>query len=167
MIQKLLDEKKAKKEAIAQKKREEEEEQKTKQLAAEKKLANDAIVAAAKKKAMAAEAKAVAATTAAAQTPPAAAAAGGGGTLTGTLEDKDPDDYCCPVSLVLMQDPVVAADGITYDRSTIQGWFDNCVQNNKPATSPNTGAILPHTYLIPNNALKNLIDTYRKQPKGK
>ena len=31
-----------------------------------------------------------------------------------------PKDYCCPLSLHLMTDPVVAADGITYERSWVE-----------------------------------------------
>ncbi len=49
-----------------------------------------------------------------------------------------------------MQDPVVTADGQTYDRESITHWLLN---ENK---SPNTGLELTSTDLIPNIAFKNL-----------
>ena len=36
---------------------------------------------------------------------------------------EDPPDLCCPISQELMEDPVVAADGITYERRCIAEWF--------------------------------------------
>ena len=35
------------------------------------------------------------------------------------LLDDAPDDYVCPVSLILMTDPVVAMDGISYQRDAL------------------------------------------------
>ena len=105
--------------------------------------------------------------------PPGATFSGGGGGSGGeggnaTTKTGKPDieGFCCPVSLEIMQDPVVAADGITYEHKTIQDWFDICVREDRPATSPITGAILPYTFLIPNNAVKNLIDNYKKRNQG-
>ena len=43
-----------------------------------------------------------------------------------------------------MQDPVLAADGHTYEREAIERWLEN---NDE---SPVTGGILRHTRLIPN-----------------
>lgn len=50
-----------------------------------------------------------------------------------------------------MRDPVVAADGHTYDRAAIQHWL------SAHHTSPLTGAALPHRHLTPNYALRSLI----------
>ncbi|XP_044496783.1 U-box domain-containing protein 17 [Mangifera indica] len=63
-----------------------------------------------------------------------------------------PKDFCCPISLDLMHDPVIISTGQTYDRSSITRWLDegNC-------SCPKTGQILVHTRLIPNRALRNLI----------
>ena len=44
-----------------------------------------------------------------------------------------PDALCCPISMEIMRDPVIAADGHTYERADIELWFAN---NN---TSPKTG----------------------------
>ena len=40
----------------------------------------------------------------------------------------DPPELCCPISHALMEDPVVAGDGFTYERSCIEGdWVDKMV----------------------------------------
>ena len=33
------------------------------------------------------------------------------------------DRYLCPITMELMHDPVLAADGFTYDRTSIESWF--------------------------------------------
>ena len=33
------------------------------------------------------------------------------------------DEFMCPITCDLIFDPVIAADGHTYDRSAIQGWL--------------------------------------------
>jgi serine/threonine protein kinase/ubiquitin len=52
-----------------------------------------------------------------------------------------------------MRDPVVCADGHTYDRPGIEQWFAAGHE-----TSPNTGAHLPHLNIVPNHALRNSIE---------
>jgi len=51
-------------------------------------------------------------------------------------------------------DPVLAADGMTYDRPGIVQWFKN------KSTSPSTGSDLPHKRLLPNRSIKCLIDAW-------
>ena len=34
--------------------------------------------------------------------------------------DQVPDEYCCPLSLSIMVDPVIASDGTTYEREEIE-----------------------------------------------
>jgi hypothetical protein len=46
-----------------------------------------------------------------------------------------------------MRDPVVAADGHTYERAGAERWFAR-----HGAVSMVTGAALPHTHLVPNQA---------------
>jgi hypothetical protein len=71
---------------------------------------------------------------------------------------KDDDDYdyqpaaipgmpCCPITGEPMHDPVVAADGHTYERSAIARWLQTSDK------SPLTGAFLPHKELVPNYML--------------
>ncbi|XP_038883276.1 U-box domain-containing protein 16 [Benincasa hispida] len=69
-----------------------------------------------------------------------------------------PADFRCPISLDLMQDPVVVATGHTYDRAAIMLWIES--GHN---TCPKTGQTLAHTNLIPNRALKNLIAMWCRQ----
>uniref|UniRef100_A0A7S2UGV6 U-box domain-containing protein n=1 Tax=Attheya septentrionalis TaxID=420275 RepID=A0A7S2UGV6_9STRA len=54
---------------------------------------------------------------------------------------------CCPITGESMKDPVVAADGHTYERSAIRRWLQ---KSNK---SPLTGGLLPHKELVPNYVL--------------
>jgi hypothetical protein len=44
------------------------------------------------------------------------------------LLDEDPD-YCCPVMLVLYEDPVIASDGFIYERSAV----DTLIKMNRPS----------------------------------
>ncbi|BAT97597.1 hypothetical protein LR48_Vigan11g048400 [Vigna angularis] len=71
-----------------------------------------------------------------------------------------PADYRCPISLELMQDPVVVATGQTYDRVSIKLWMDS--GHN---TCPKTGQTLAHTDLIPNRVLRNMIATWCREQK--
>ena len=54
-----------------------------------------------------------------------------------------------------MEDPVLAADGHSYERREIVRHFDLGRR-----TSPLTGAELPHTHLMPNHALKSAIQDF-------
>ncbi|KAK7359182.1 hypothetical protein VNO77_01130 [Canavalia gladiata] len=63
-----------------------------------------------------------------------------------------PKDFCCPISLDLMSDPVIISTGQTYDRRSISRWMDG-----GHCTCPKTGQLLAHNRLVPNCALRNLI----------
>ena len=64
-----------------------------------------------------------------------------------------PEHFNCPISTDVMKEPVIAMDGHTYDRNSIELWFEN---NN---TSPMTREIID-TNLIPNYNLKSQIDEW-------
>ncbi|XP_008794161.3 U-box domain-containing protein 17-like [Phoenix dactylifera] len=66
-----------------------------------------------------------------------------------------PKDFCCPISLDLMRDPVIVSTGQTYDRSFITEWI-----NEGHCTCPNSGQMLAHSRLVPNRALRNLISLW-------
>ncbi|XP_010242129.1 PREDICTED: U-box domain-containing protein 17 [Nelumbo nucifera] len=66
-----------------------------------------------------------------------------------------PKDFCCPISLDLMRDPVIISTGQTYDRSSISRWMEE-----GHCTCPKTGQMLSHTRLVPNRALRNLISQW-------
>ncbi|XP_043701590.1 U-box domain-containing protein 4-like isoform X2 [Telopea speciosissima] len=63
-----------------------------------------------------------------------------------------PADFCCPLSLELMTDPVIVASGQTYERAFIRKWLDLGL-----TVCPKTHQTLAHTNLIPNYTVKALI----------
>ncbi|KAL5713832.1 U-box domain-containing protein 15 [Ranunculus cassubicifolius] len=63
-----------------------------------------------------------------------------------------PHEFLCPITLEIMTDPVIVASGQTYERESIQKWFES---NHR--TCPKTRETLAHMSLAPNYALKNLI----------
>ena len=74
-----------------------------------------------------------------------------------------PSDCICSLSHKIMEDPVVAADGASYERQYIQAWLDRGHR-----TSPLTELPLPCTKLIANTALRNVIqDLQRRLPELK
>jgi hypothetical protein len=75
-----------------------------------------------------------------------------------------PDEYCCPITCDPMTDPVIVADGHSYERASIQEWFDHGKN-----TSPLTNLGLQHLNLTPNINLRKLIQDYwqsQQQSKG-
>jgi len=58
----------------------------------------------------------------------------------------------CPLTMEVMRDPVMTADGQTYERTEIEKWFALGKR-----TSPLTGEELPSTNLLPNIALRQVI----------
>ena len=68
---------------------------------------------------------------------------------------KDHPSYLlCPISCALMADPVVASDGITYERSLITQWL------SKKDTSPITNLVLDSKVLVPNINIRQAIYDY-------
>ncbi|KAF3438827.1 hypothetical protein FNV43_RR17102 [Rhamnella rubrinervis] len=63
-----------------------------------------------------------------------------------------PPDFCCPLSLELMTDPVIVASGQTYEKAFIKNWIDLGL-----TVCPKTRQTLAHTNLIPNYTVKALI----------
>ena len=62
--------------------------------------------------------------------------------------------FVCPMACELMSEPVVCADGHTYEGRAIRQWLD------KYDTSPITNIPLTSSTLIPNLTLKSMIDNY-------
>ena len=67
-----------------------------------------------------------------------------------------PDAYVCPITQELMNDPVFASDGHTYERQAIERWIA------KNATSPKTGCELEMTMLFPNHAMRGQIREWQE-----
>jgi len=68
--------------------------------------------------------------------------------------------FMCPISLSIMNDPVIAADGHSYERSAITTWIS---ARNGVVLSPLTNLPLVHNNLVPNHSLKFLIQQYQQQ----
>ena len=62
----------------------------------------------------------------------------------------------CLITNMPMQDPVIAPDGISYEKKAIEKWF------TKKHTSPVSGKTFKHTFLIPNHNLRNVISELMK-----
>ena len=60
-------------------------------------------------------------------------------------------------TLDVMEEPVIAPDGFTYEKRCILEWF------RTKRTSPTTGAALSSTQLIQNHSLKSQINQWREQ----
>jgi len=65
--------------------------------------------------------------------------------------------FFCPITCDVMQDPVIAADGLTYERDAIEKWLE---LHDK---SPGTGAVLPNKHLIANIALRHAIEEWEER----
>ena len=72
------------------------------------------------------------------------------------LLPKIPNEYQCPITTDIMQDPVIAGDNHTYEREAIQEWL------TRKNTSPITNKTLPHKSLTTNQTLKKLIATFNE-----
>ncbi|KMZ63389.1 U-box domain-containing protein 2 [Zostera marina] len=66
-----------------------------------------------------------------------------------------PADFCCPLSLKLMSDPVILSSGQTYERGFIRRWLDQGIM-----VCPKTRQTLSHANLIPNYTVKQLIENW-------
>jgi hypothetical protein len=72
--------------------------------------------------------------------------------LHGTMLTTDiPNDFICPISHEIMEDPVITCDGYSYEKIHITQWI-----RQRPA-NPLTNVLLPNVNLIPNHSLKGAI----------
>ena len=78
----------------------------------------------------------------------------------GMMEDDDerPPEHFCPITMSVMEDPVVAADGHSYERTAILEHFRT---GGASARSPFTNLPLPNQNLLENHALRNLIQDWK------
>ena len=67
-----------------------------------------------------------------------------------------PENFLCPITQEIMNEPVICSDGITYEKFAIYRWLEN------HDTSPVTRQIISNSNLIPNIALRNTIQDYLK-----
>jgi hypothetical protein len=75
-----------------------------------------------------------------------------------SLVDGDiPESFLCPIGMELMTDPVVCADGHTYERINIENWL---LRSHR---SPKTNLELGGTMLIPNHTLRGAIADWMEE----
>lgn len=90
---------------------------------------------------------------------PMRASCGASSFIMGSEERCDiPSYFICPIFQETMQDPVVAADGFTYEAEALRGWLDSGHE-----TSPMTNLALSHKNLVPNHALRSAIQEWLQQ----
>ncbi|CAN7099273.1 unnamed protein product [Brassica rapa subsp. narinosa] len=71
---------------------------------------------------------------------------------------KPPSHYLCPIFQEVMKDPLIAADGFTYEAEAIREWLANGHD-----TSPMTNLKMEDCNLIPNHALHLAIQDWHNQ----
>ena len=71
-----------------------------------------------------------------------------------------PHAFICSITDEVMEDPVMCTDGHTYERRAIEEWLA------MRSTSPNTGAELRDKALVPNVALKQMIELWLENKWG-
>ena len=69
--------------------------------------------------------------------------------------DDAPESFRCPVSLMIMLDPVIMSDGFSYERIEAEDWL-----SRGNTTSPLTNKTLTSTQLIPNVTLRQSIEEF-------
>jgi Mg-chelatase subunit ChlD len=77
--------------------------------------------------------------------------------ITDEYECPIPESYLCPISKMLMNDPVSVQDGHSYERNEITKWFS---KNN---TSPMTNLVLDNKILTDNLTLKSAINEFKQK----
>eukprot|EP00961_Rhodomonas_salina_P158811 2137896-Rhodomonas_salina.1 len=65
--------------------------------------------------------------------------------------------FVCSITCDVMRDPVMAADGLTYERENIESWLE------LHDASPATGAVLPNKTLIANISLRQAIEEWEER----
>lgn len=69
--------------------------------------------------------------------------------------------FICPITHEIMRDPVVAADGHSYERAAISQWLSRGCTPGTLHRSPCTNLPLQHARLTPNHSLRCAISEWR------
>ena len=70
-----------------------------------------------------------------------------------SLNQSVPSELICPITLEIMEDPVICSDGYTYER--------NAILNIRNSVSPITRQFIDKNNLIPNRAIKEAIERFK------
>jgi hypothetical protein len=72
------------------------------------------------------------------------------------MTDGPPAELCCPITDEVFKEPVILVEtGQTYERTAIEHWFAR-----GRTTDPLTGKELSNTQVVPNYAIKGLVQTW-------
>lgn len=66
------------------------------------------------------------------------------------------DEFTCPITRQLVRMPVIAADGHTYEKASIDAWLARGKR-----TSPVTNEAFPHALLVPNHSMRSMVSAFR------
>mmetsp|Transcript_27120 Transcript_27120/g.63022 ORF Transcript_27120/g.63022 Transcript_27120/m.63022 type:complete len:307 (+) Transcript_27120:3-923(+) len=80
--------------------------------------------------------------------------------LKNRLEGRPDPLLCCPITGDIMKDPVVAADGHTYERSAIEEIFAQ-TPSGQEVMSPASNTPLTHRVLMPNMVVQAMVARYK------
>ncbi|NXI40573.1 WSDU1 protein, partial [Galbula dea] len=72
-----------------------------------------------------------------------------------TVSVTVPDEFLCPITREIMKDPVIAADGYSYEKEAMENWI-----STKRRSSPMTNLPLRSLTLTPNRTLKMAISRW-------
>mmetsp|Transcript_16361 Transcript_16361/g.38459 ORF Transcript_16361/g.38459 Transcript_16361/m.38459 type:complete len:250 (-) Transcript_16361:525-1274(-) len=78
-----------------------------------------------------------------------------------------PNHLCCPITHEPMADPVVAADGFSYERSAIAAWMARPRPADSPILSPISGLPLASAELVPNHNLRSQVQEWLSSRDGR
>ena len=68
-----------------------------------------------------------------------------------------PAEFTCPITQEVMEEPVVASDGHTYERAAIERWMA------KKMTSPKTGEALESATIFPNHSIRGQVREWQEK----
>ncbi|WOK98790.1 U-box domain-containing protein 44-like [Canna indica] len=71
--------------------------------------------------------------------------------------------FLCPLTKLVMRDPVTIENGQTFEREAIEKWFKKCRDSGRRPTCPMTHKELKSTELNPSIALRNTIEEWTKR----
>ncbi|KAM7257018.1 hypothetical protein ACFE04_012759 [Oxalis oulophora] len=70
------------------------------------------------------------------------------------------DAFLCPLTKLVMRDPVTLENGQTFEREAIEKWFKECKDSGRKLVCPLTQKELKNTELNPSIALRNTIEEW-------
>ncbi|KAK3035462.1 hypothetical protein RJ639_032887, partial [Escallonia herrerae] len=69
-------------------------------------------------------------------------------------------NFQCPLTKDVMKDPVVLESSQNYERTAIEYWFEQCIEDGREVTCPVTGQVLKSLVLKPNIGLAGAIEEW-------